>query len=166
MTPNTSYRARKNFVSFNENDVPQRFHVGEVYLVSANREVIKADTGEVLGTFKNHVSSNPDWYFDKVGAMAYNRPEVSQYDYIRELVRGNDGMDFRALYDIALGEGFGPYGKPIPTSGFTRCLTEVVAKGPFEMRKDGEPLPGLGHNARNCTFHKKVVKKQADGWAA
>jgi len=174
MKPNSSYIATKSFFTRNINDEPLRFERGETYFVNANREVIDTVTGAVFGVLKNHVSVNPSWYFDRVGEMAYTRSVVTQYEYIRELVRGNDGMDFRALYEIALDEVFGPCGplghnpsgKAIPESGFTRCLTDVVVKGPFEMRKDGMPVKGEGHNARNCTFHRVVVTKGRDGWAA
>ncbi len=159
MTPKATYSAYANIRTVNADDQTIDLEAGVLYHAEAFDRVVCCATGEVI-KLPLHMARNPEWYFHKVGNMMCHRPRVSQEDYIRELVRGTQGLLGSCYWDMGLMEGWFPCERACASnSSFTATLSKLG----FEMRKDGEVVRGIKHNARDCTYHIKSVKKTADG---
>ncbi len=154
---NDTFVARRTFTTFDTNDFLILINKGDTFKTGEDRRLVDIVTGNVHD-ITNHVSSRWDWYFDKRGSFNPFQGTVTRAQYVSEILRHADGFDLEELFSIAEDENFGPLDKPISRAAFSQCLTDAVATGRFEMRKDGELVIGVGHNARNCTFH--VVRKK------
>lgn len=162
MTPNATYLARKTFQTINADDGEVVFEAGVLHRAANFDTLINAVTGEVV-KLPLHVARNPGWYFHKVGDMGDPRigPKVCHEDYIRELVRGNEGLESRCYWELGVMEGWLPCENACATNA---SFTATLSKLGFEMRDpNGNVVKGVGHNRRNCTYHVKVVKKNLDG---
>ncbi len=155
---NDTFIARRSFITYDSTGIlPVKFDKGSEYKCDESRKLVDVITGEVYD-ITNHVSDRWDWYFDKKGSFNPFRGTVTRVQYVSAILRYADGFDMDELFAIAEDENFGPMEKSIQKNNFSRILTDVVATGKFEMRKDGELVVGTGHNERNCTFH--VVRKK------
>lgn len=162
MTPNATYLARTTFKTINEDDGEVTFEAGVLHVASAFDTLINTVTGEVVKV-PRHVARNPGWYFHKVGDLGDPRvgPKVTHEDYVREMVRGNEGLTSDCYWQLGVMEGWLPCeSAPASNASFTATLSRLG----FEMRDpQGNVVKGIGHNRRNCTYHCKVVKKNLDG---
>ncbi len=151
MTPNETYVCYRAISTTDSDDVPTRLEHGRAYKATAFAALADTVTGEVIN-LPLHVARNPSWYFTKQGEFNPRRPELTQSEYIAELVRGNEGLDAGELFKLAQGEAFGPC-SPIPYNGFTTLLSKDSR---IIMRKDGVLVKGTkasrGH-VSGCTYH-------------
>lgn len=158
----TAYTARYNLPVESDDGERNTLHRGRRYLTkdgAPKRRIIDAETGEVLA-IPDHVGHNIGWYFARVGAFNDQPVTVSQADYIHALVVGNEGLDFEALYEIALGEGFAPWaqGNPTKTTIKKNVFTAALAVDRrIAMQLNGVKVHGTakdrGHK-KGFTYHK------------
>lgn len=160
MKTNETYLARKSFRTVDQNDEPIELPAGELLLATSFDTLVSNVTGEVF-RMPLHVARNPSWYFHRVGDMGHPSvgPKVTHEEYVREVVRGNEGLDSDSYWQLCSLEDFLPCEKAALNNSFTATLSKLG----FEMRKDGVAVKGVGHNARNCTYHVPTKKKNADG---
>jgi hypothetical protein len=165
MRPGNEYTVVREIKTIGPNDEELTLRAGVTYRCIGVQELAD-DTGEVVRV-PEHVRLNSSWYL-KAGFNPI-KPAVSQLEYVTALARGYDGLSAGALFETAELEGFGPLEKPIPRSGFTRCLTEAVANGKLVMQKDGvvvtkKVLDRGDVIKNNCTYHKPAPKaRNRDG---
>lgn len=162
MTPNQTYLARKTFTTINEDDGTVLFEAGVLHLASSRDTLINTVTGEVV-KLPLHVVRNPGWYFHKVGDMGHPSigPKVTHEDYIRELVRGNEGLTSECYWQLGSMESWLPCENTVASNA---SFTSTLSRLGFEMRDPaGNVVKGIGHNRRKCTYHVKSVKKNLDG---
>jgi hypothetical protein len=91
---------------------------------------------------------NPSWYF--ASGFNFRQPDVTLAELAYEVVRWNEGLQVDLLYDIAVQA----CPRSVPTySSFTAALS---ADKRIAMRDEqGQPVVGVGHNKRFCTYHLK-----------
>ena len=157
LTKNETYIARRTFVTFDANDLPILVSRGDSFKCGEDRKLVDTSTGDVHD-ITNHTTDRWEWYFDEKGAFNPFRGDVFRNEYVQAILRHAEGFDLDEIFAIAEDENFGPLEKPLTRAAFSQCLTDAVATGKFEMRKDGELVAGVGHNRKNCTFH--VVRKK------
>ncbi len=162
MKPNATYIARVTFRTVNQNDQEVTFEAGVVHFAEKFDRLICEPTGEVIDV-PLHVARNPSWYFHRVGDMGHPSigPKVTHEEYVRELVRGNEGLLGSCYFELANLEGWLPCERLARNNSFTATLSKLG----FEMHRDGQVVQGIKHGERDCTYHVKNVKR-ADGWAA
>jgi hypothetical protein len=148
---NEVYVARKSFRTTDAVGNSISFERGKEYITD---QFGKMTVDSMMVDIDNHIVSNSSWYFARKGIFNPFLEEVSQRKYVLELVRGNDGMDLEVLYETAVDEDFGPLEKSMTSNVMSRVLTDLQ-ESDVEMRKDGEPVKGLKHRKKGCTFHFK-----------
>lgn len=163
MQKQSFYIVARSFVTEDMDGVDLAFDKGEKLYAESFDTIVREHGG--TEKLPPHVARHPDWYFVREGEFNPQRPSVNQTEYVLELARGYDGLKVGQLYEIAVKEGFGPLNRPIPYSGFTRAMTDAVASGKVEMRKDGEVVKGVGHNVHGSSYHavKRNATKNGDG---
>lgn len=164
MTPNATYFARKTFRTINDLDGEVAFEAGVLHLATAFDTLVNTVTGEVLQLPK-HVARNPNWYFHEDGDMLTNRVGVTHIEFARELVRGNEGLDFESLWGIGVMEGWvACENPPASTHSFSATLS---AHPQIEVRLDGVPVKGTKKergSKKGYQYYAKVApKKNLDG---
>lgn len=161
MTPNAHYVARKTFRTLDQNDQEVTIEAGVIHRAMSFDALVCESTGEVI-RLPLHIARHPSWYFHKVGDMGHPAigPKVTHEEYVRELVRGNEGLTSNCYWELGILEGWLPCERACATNA---SFTATLSKLGFEMRRDGEVVKGIKHGARDCTYHVKVVKKNLDG---
>lgn len=164
MTPNASYSARAAFTTVNDDGGQISFEAGIAYTATAFDTLVDTATGEVV-KLPLHVARNPSWYFRKAGDMGSSKPAVTHIEFARELVRGNEGLDFETLWGIGALEGWVACDNPpASTHSFSATLS---SHSQIEVRKDGVPVKGTKRERgqiKGYTYHPKSnVKKTAEG---
>ena len=165
MKPNETYLARKSFQTINSDDGEAVFEPNVPYAAKSFDELVNTATGEVVKV-PLHVARNPGWYFHQVGDMGHPSigPKVSHEEYVREVVRGNEGLTSQCYWQLGCMEGWFPCENQVATNA---SFTATLSKLGFEMRNPaGEVVKGVKHGARDCTYHVKKNVMRADGWAA
>ena len=163
MTPNATYIARTNFRTVDRNDQQIAFEAGVLLFAEKFDTLVCPLTGEVFD-LPLHVARNPSWYFHKVGDMGHPSigPKVTHEDYVREVVRGNEGLLGSCYFELVNLEGWLPCEKSALNNSFTATLSRLG----FEMRHNGQVVTGIKHHKKDCTYHVKKNAKRVDGWAA
>ncbi len=159
MTPNASYESLATVKTMNADDQVVELVRGRRYVASRFDRLIDAETGEIF-TVPLHMARNPGWYFHKKGELRQPRPKVTHEEYVREIVRGQEGLLGSCYWDMTLMEGCFPCESKIASNA---SFTATLSKLGFEMRKDGQVVEGLKHGARDCTYHVPAQKKNGDG---
>lgn len=165
MTPNASYIARRTFTTINSDDGEVTFEAGVIHAAASFDTLVNAVTGEVVKV-PLHVARNPGWYFHRVGDMGHPSigPQVTHEDYVREMVRGNQGLTGDCYWQLGCMEGWFPCEKSPASNG---SFTATLSKLGFEMHDpSGKTVTGIKHAKKNCTYHVAVKVRRADGWAA
>ncbi len=164
MKTNASYIARRTFTTINADDGEVTFEAGVLHAATAFDTLINAVTGEVVKV-PLHVARNPSWYFHMMGDMGHPSigPQVTHDEYVREMVRGNEGLTSQCYWQLGGMEGWFPCQNSMASNA---SFTATLSKLGFEMRRDGQVVKGIKHGARDCTYHVKRNVKQVDGWAA
>jgi hypothetical protein len=165
MTPNASYESMLSVKTTNNDDGACELERGNTYLATGFVDLIDQATGEVAQV-PLHMARNPGWYFQKAGEMRRQPVKVSHKEFARELVRGNEGLDFEELW--ALGEAedwFACESRPATRNSFSATLSQAST---VEVRKDGEPVKGTKAErgqVKGYTYHSRKASKDVDGWA-
>jgi len=165
MKTNSSYIARRTFTTINSDDGEVTFEAGVLHAVTGFDTLINAVTGEVVKV-PLHVARNPSWYFHMMGDMGHPSigPQVTHDDYIREMVRGNEGLTSQCYWQLGNMEGWYPCQNSMASNA---SFTATLSKLGFEMHDpSGKVVTGIKHGAKNCTYHVKRNVKRVDGWAA
>jgi hypothetical protein len=156
MTPNATYLARQTFKTIDQGDQEVTFEAGVQHLAASFDTLVNNVTGEVI-KLPLHVARNPSWYFHKVGEFNPTlAPKVSQADYCRELVRGNEGLDFDCLWEMGALEGWLPCQVPPASRNvFSACLSTHPG---VQVQLDGVPVRGTKRergSLKGYTYHAK-----------
>jgi len=166
MTPNASYESMLTVGTLNGDDLPCELTRARIYKAESFDTLVDVETGEVTKV-PLHMARNPSWYFQKAGEMRQQPVKVSHKEFVRELVRGNEGLDFEALW--ALGEAedwFACESRPATRNSFSATLS---AEASVEARKNGVPVKGTKAErgqVKGYTYHARKNVKRTDGWAA
>jgi len=149
MKTNETYTARGTIRTVNGDDQAIDLERGARYVAESFDQIVNVATGEVI-KLPLHIARHPDWYFNH--GMATSPPKVTHEEYIRELVRGTEGLLGNCYWDMGLMEGWFPCENPVASNA---SFTATLSKLGFVMRKDGEVVKGIKHGARDCTYHTK-----------
>lgn len=142
MTPNQTYLARATFRTVDQNDLEVTIEAGVLHRAASFDTLLNAETGEVV-RLPLHVARNPSWYFHRVGDMGHPSigPKVTHEEYVRELVRGNDGLTSPCYWAVGVLEGWLLCDRPCASNA---SFTATLSKLGFEMRREsGSILAGF-----------------------
>jgi hypothetical protein len=157
MRANETYFARVTFKTVDQNDEEVEFPAGLLWKATSFNEVVCTATGHVV-RLPLHIARNPQWYFARVGDLFANEPgpKVSQAEYARELVRGNEGLDFRCLWDLGSLESWLPCATPPKDEHvFSACLSTHPH---VQVMLEGVPVKGTKKergSLKGYTYHAK-----------
>lgn len=165
MKPNNTYFARTPFQTIDQNDATIAFEAGKWLIAQSFDTLVDPNTGEVF-RLPLHIARNPEWYFHRVGDMGLHvvGPKVSQAEFTRELVRGNEGLDTDCLWKLGNLEGWLACNTAPTYGGFTSCLSNHEF---LEPHLNGEPVKRTkkerGHLVGYTWHSKRSTKKNRDG---
>lgn len=147
MRTGETYLLQKHIPAYDENDDDCELRAGAEY-TGVSFDIVSDSEGKKYRLTRFH-AANPDWFFSS--GFNARKPLVTVMQFVRELVRTNEGLQVDMLFDMAC--RFWICQTPPQYNSFTSTLS---ADERIVMRDEqGKEVKGTKHNKRCCTYHMR-----------
>ena len=147
MKKGSTYTSLREIPAYDSQDDDCRIAAGIKLMALSHEKVADVLTGDTF-RLPRLQATNPSWYFST--GFNFKQPSVALCELAFETVRCNEGLQVDLLFAIAVDA----CPRSVPTyNSFTAALS---ADKRISMRDQaGNPVKGLNHNKRFCTYHMK-----------
>lgn len=151
MRTGETYLAQRAVPAYDENDDDCELLPGAEY-TGVSFGVVKDNAGKLYRLPRLHATRH-DWFFSN--GFNPRKPLVSVAEFVRELVRTNEGLQVDMLFDMAC-----RFWLPITPPLYSTFTSTLSADERIVMRdEDGKEVKGTKHNKRCCTYHMRRAVK-------